>query len=81
MSANIYAKAIRKLRDLGANKKGIFVCNLDLKKSFNVGDKVECNYDFKEKMITITKTLKNQGTHTISFRKSEPVKTNSRFKK
>lgn len=74
MSANIYAKAIRKLRDLGANKKGIFVCNLDLKKSFNVGDKVECNYDFKEKMITITKTLKNQGTHTISFRKSEPEK-------
>ena len=49
MSANIFSKTIRKIRDLGANKKGVFVCNLDLKKSFNVGDTVNYIYDFDKK--------------------------------
>lgn len=72
MSTTIFSKTIRKIRDLGKNKKGIFVCNLDLKKSFKVGDNVEYIYDFKNREINIIK--KENGTHKVSFRKSEPDK-------
>ncbi|WP_152633374.1 DNA cytosine methyltransferase [Aliarcobacter butzleri] len=72
MSKTIFAKTIRKIRDLGKEKKGIFVCNLDLKKSFKVGDNVEYIYDFKNKQIDIIKKI--DGTHRVSFRKSEPDK-------
>ena len=67
---DLFSKTIRKLRDLGKNKKGVFVCNLNLKKSFNVGDEVDYNYDFENKVLTV---IKNQnGNHRVSFRKSEP---------
>lgn len=55
---DLFSKTIRKLRDLGKNKKGVFVCNLNLKKSFNVGDEVDYNYDFENKVLTV---IKNQN--------------------
>lgn len=66
---DIFSKTIRKLRNLGKNRKGVFVCNLNLKKSFNVGDEVDYSYDFENKVLTV---IKNQnGSHRVSFRKSD----------
>lgn len=68
MSKNII---IKKLRDLEGNKKGLWINNLTLKKSLDVGDVVNVIYDVKNRVMIVEKT-DLIGSHTVSYRKSKP---------
>lgn len=67
----MYSKIIKKLRDLENGKKGLWINNLTLKKSLEVGDTINCTYDFNNKVLIIEKA-EILGSHTVSFRKSNP---------
>ena len=67
----MYSKIIKKLRDLENGKKGLWINNLTLKKSLEVGDTINCIYDFENKVLIIEKA-EILGSHTVSFRKSNP---------
>lgn len=67
----MYSKIIKKLRDLEKGKKGLWINNLTLKKSLEVGDIVDCKYDFEKKILIVEK-VELFGSHTVSFRKSSP---------
>ena len=43
----MYSKIIKKLRDLENGKKGLWINNLTLKKSLEVGDTINCIYVFE----------------------------------
>lgn len=70
MSVN--AIIVRNLRDLPNGKKGLWINNLVLKGSLDVGTKVIRKYDYENKLITLTKTNDNDHNLTISYRKSTP---------
>lgn len=63
-------KIIKRLRELPNSKKGIWVNNLTLRKSFEAGDTVNISYDFSNKIVIVEKA-EILGNHTISFRKSD----------
>ena len=67
----MYSKIIKKLRDLENGKKGLWINNLTLKKSLEVGDAINCIYDFENKVLIVEKA-EILGNHTVSFRKSNP---------
>lgn len=68
----MYSKIIKKLRDLENGKKGLWINNLTLKKSLEVGDTINCIYDFENKVLIVEKA-EILGNHTVSFRKSNPT--------
>lgn len=67
----MYSKIVKKLRDLENGKKGLWINNLTLKKSLEVGDTINCIYDFENKVLIVEKA-EVLGNHTVSFRKSNP---------
>lgn len=69
LDKNIKPKGVSVLRlgDHGTNKR-IWVVNQQLKKVFAPGEKVNVNYNKKEKTITVEKVDLLGGTHTISSR-------------
>lgn len=67
-------KIIKRLRELPNSKKGIWVNNLTLRKSFEAGDTVNISYDFSNKIVIVEKA-EILGNHTISFRKSDEKRT------
>lgn len=67
----MYSKIIKKLRDLANGKKGLWINNLTLKRSLEVGDIVNCIYDYENKILIIEKTPL-LGSHTVSYRKNNP---------
>lgn len=67
----MYSKIVKKLRDLENGKKGLWINNLTLKKSLEVGDAINCIYDFENKILIVEKA-ELLGNHTVSFRKSNP---------
>lgn len=67
-------KIIKRLRALPNSKKGIWVNNLTLRKSFEAGDTVNISYDFSNKIVIVEKA-EILGNHTISFRKSDEKRT------
>lgn len=67
----MYSKIIKKLRDLENGKKGLWINNLTLKRSLEVGDTINCMYDFENKILIVEKA-EVLGSHTVSFRKSNP---------
>jgi site-specific DNA-cytosine methylase len=68
----MYSKIIKNLRDLENGKKGLWINNLTLKKSLEVGDAINCIYDFENKVLIVEKA-EILGNHTVSFRKSNPT--------
>lgn len=66
-----YSKIIKSLRDLENGKKGLWINNLSLKRSLEVGDVVNTIYDYENKVLIVEKT-DILGSHTISYRKSNP---------
>lgn len=73
MSINPYHKIIKPLRELSKGKKGIWVNNLTLKKTFEAGDSVRVSYDNKNKIVVVEKS--DNPNHTISSRKSDKNNT------
>lgn len=67
----MYSKIVKKLRDLENGKKGLWINNLTLKKSLEVGDAINCIYDFENKVLIVEKA-EILGNHTVSYRKSNP---------
>lgn len=70
----MYAKIIKRLRELSNSRKGIWVNNLTLKKSFEAGDTVNISYDYTNKIVIVEKA-EILGNHTISYRKSDEKRT------
>lgn len=70
----MYSKIIKKLRDLPNSRKGLWVNNLTLKKSFQAGDTVNISYDHSSKIVIVEKA-EILGNHTISYRKSDEKRT------
>lgn len=69
MESNAYHKIIKKLRDLPGGKKGLWISNLSLKKTFKAGDAVFKKFINNE--LIIEKSIKEFSNHTISYRKSD----------
>lgn len=67
------SRIIKDLRNLTNGKKGLWINNLTLKESMDVGDKAIKDYNFESKTITITKVEDGENSDTtISYRKSSP---------